>query len=184
MSDSDNSYIMVEQAAKLLGRSTHTVYRYGRQGRIRERETAGGKLFHRGDVEALAAELGIADQPRQPKAELVPVGEMLRHIQQLEAQLAQAMHEAGRLQGILEQQQQRLVGAAAERQRLLDIEAECDKLRKEVEQLTAIESERDRLREELERLAAVEAERDELREELDRLRHRPWWERLFGKPSW
>ncbi len=116
MTDAD-AYITAEDAARLLGRSERTVYRYARQGRIRDRETAGSKLFHRGDVEALAGELHIEPQPVQPKAELVPVGEMMAYLQQqserhaeTERLLNQAMREIGKLQERVETQQRLLTG--------------------------------------------------------------------------
>jgi len=68
--------------------------------------------------------------PSAPATELVPVGEVLKPIRQLEAELATTMHEAGAWRGRFEQQQ-RLLEDRGERQRTTD--AELDRLRRELE---------------------------------------------------
>jgi hypothetical protein len=141
MTDAD-AYISAEDAARLLGKSERTVYRYGKDGRIGVRDTPSGKLFHRGDVAQLARELNIEPATVEPKAELVPVGEMLAYLQQqserhaeTERMLNQAMLEIGKLQERVDQQQRLLTDLDMTRQRLAEVEAERDALQRELEQV-------------------------------------------------
>lgn len=150
------AYISVEEAADLLRVSTRQAHRYGEQehgGRLRTRKAGRRTLFHKGDVEALAIELGVEYKPpERSKTELVPAGDMLQYIRErdqqlsdVQGQLNRAMLEVGRLQGQLEQ-------------RLLPEDA--DTLRHKV--------------------AAAEAERDALQQRMERM---PRWARwlLRGK---
>lgn len=146
----NEAYISVEEAADLLRVSTRQAHRYGEQehgGRLRTRKAGRRTLFHKGDVEALATELGVEYKPTErPKADIVPAGEMLHYIRErdqqlsdVQGQLNRAMLEVGRLQGQLEQ-------------RLLPEDA--DVLRQKA--------------------VAAEQERDALRHQLERM---PWWAR-------
>ncbi len=65
------------------------------------------------------------------------MGEVLSHIRQLETELSQAMHEAGRLRGQLEAQTKLLEAADVSEQRRIAVEAERDRLRSELEHTRA-----------------------------------------------
>ncbi len=105
----------MEQAALVLGVKTRQAHRYAEseQQRIRTKHIPphNRKLFHRGDVEALAQERRSAPATVQrPKADLVPVGDMLdyirerdRQVQELQRQLQEAAAQIGYLRGQLEQ---------------------------------------------------------------------------------
>jgi len=110
----NEAYISVEEAADLLRVSTRQAHRYGEQehgGRLRTRKAGRRTLFHRGDVEALATELGVEYKPpERTKTELVPASDMLHYLRERDQQLSdvqqqlnRAMLEVGRLQGQLEQ---------------------------------------------------------------------------------
>src|SRR3712207_3052072 len=131
--DRDNEYIRPSDAARLVGLHQRTIERWGNAGEIRTKDNPrrrGAKLYHRGDVLRLAATVPTSEQaasdaaPPAPSTELVPMGEVLSHIRQLEVELSQAMHEAGRLRGQLEAQTKLLEAADVSEQRRIEAEAE------------------------------------------------------------
>jgi hypothetical protein len=139
----DDEYIPVEDVAAMLKVTIRQANRYGEGAnpRVRTRKAGNRKLYHRGDVELLADELGVAfkTRPQQTQAELIPPGEMLDLVRNLQDRLAGsqerlivASHRIGELEGQL---QQRLLPeeAATLRQQLADVEAERDKLKEELE---------------------------------------------------
>lgn len=141
----DEAHISVEEAADLLRVSTRQAHRYGEQehgGRLRTRKAGRRTLFHKGDVEALAAELGVEYKPpERPKTELVPAGEMLHYLRErdqqlndVQQQLNRAMLQVGRLQGQLEQ---RLLPEDADLlcQKVAAAEAERDVLKQRMNSL-------------------------------------------------
>lgn len=156
--DLDELYMTVEDASAVLGVTTRQVNRYGKGDPPKIRTYRAGKrlLYSRDDVESLADDLGVmrtvgAQQPA--KAELVPLGEMLRyqrereqdhdrHVNDLQGQLQQAAKRVGELEAQL-----------AQRPLLADH--------------TALQSERD----------VLAAENTRLRAALDKTR--PWWLRFF-----
>ncbi len=179
----DEEYIPVEDAAYILQLTTRQVHRYGSDPnpRLRTRRLGKRVIFHRGDVEALAAELGAIRKvgerpPPAPKAELMPIGEMLSYLRERDQQLAdvqsqmnQALIRIGQLQAMLDQ-------------RLLPEDEQQLRLR-----LTQLEEEHDRLQRDLEaeRSGREQLERAErsAREQLERAmeeQSQPWWKRLFG----
>lgn len=140
----DEEYITVEDAAEILRLSVRMVNRYGNgpNPRLRTRRAGTRVLYHRGDVDALANDMNarFKPRPRQPKAELLPPGEVLAYIRERDQQLAdaqnqltRAMHEIGRLQGMLEQ---RLLPDDERnlRQALATVEQQRDELRQALEQ--------------------------------------------------
>ncbi len=140
MTSSDAQLITVEDAARLLGKSQRTVYRYAEQGRLVVHDTPHGKLFERGAVEALAAELNITPQLVQPVTELVPLSDMLAELHRKDDQLAAAheklqaaAHENGRLRERLDMQQRALTDADMTRQRVIDLERQNAQLQAELE---------------------------------------------------
>src|ERR687893_1098488 len=106
------AYIPVETAAELLRMTARAVNRYGNEGRLQTRRAGRRVLYLRSDVEALGAELGVALRPApRPRAELVPVGQMLGYLRKRDArldelhrQLLAAATEIGKLQQMIEHQ--------------------------------------------------------------------------------
>ncbi len=171
MTDTDNEYITIDNAARMLGKSQRTVYRYAEQGRLTTHDTPNGKLFERVQVDALAAELHITPQPVQPTTELVPVSDMLAELHRKDDALAEAHErlqraalEVGRLQGQIEAQQKALTDLDMARQRIIELERQNAQLRAELE------------------VAKTPAqptlpETEQPAEQLTK--HVPWWKRLF-----
>jgi excisionase family DNA binding protein len=136
MTDNDTNYITLEDAARLLGKSQRTVYRYAEQGRLNTHDTPAGKLFERSQVETLAAELNVTPQPVQPVTELVPLSDMLaalererertqdkeRMINQLMVRISDLREEIGRLEERTETQQRALTDLDMARQRAIALE--------------------------------------------------------------
>jgi len=156
---SDDEYITSEEAAELLQVVVRQVYRYsdGPNARLRSRPAGRRKMIHRGDVEQLARDLGVANKPRKkpPSVELAPAmsGEFLRALQQkddeirqLRNEITQMAHQMGQLQGEV----------AASRKLFED--------QQHVRQ----------------RLEAIEDERAELLRGQSSKENQPWWKRLFG----
>ena len=112
----ESEYITVEAASAALNVTTRQVNRYGKGEPPKIRTQRAGKrlLYHAGDVDALADELGTVRSVAPPvaKAELVPLGEMLqyqrereqdhaRHVNDLQGQLIQAAKRVGELEAQL-----------------------------------------------------------------------------------
>ena len=108
-------YITVDEAAAILRLTHRQVNRYGSDGRIGTRKVGRRVLYLRTDVEALAEELDVENRPapKQAKAELIPMGDMLEYlrerdqrIEELQRQVLAAAVELTRAQSQLEQQKQ------------------------------------------------------------------------------
>lgn len=137
MTEGSDEYITVEDAADILQVGIRMVNRYGNgpNARLRTRRAGRRILYNKADVRQLAADLGVLDQarPQRPKTELVPVGDVLDHMAQMQQQLNQAMLEVGRLQGMLEQQKLLTADADELRQRLAAAEGARNALQEELE---------------------------------------------------
>ncbi len=160
MTDGDKEvYITAEQAAARLKLSPRQTVRYA--DRITTRKAGRRLLFNAAEVDLLAEQLNIADRPApMPRAELVPVSEMLTHQRQQEQEIARLSYQIGRLEAIVAERDQS--------QRLLMDDLQAD--------LVAAHEERDQRRAEAERL---QSEVTRLQAEIDRQRGRPWWKRLL-----
>lgn len=175
----DEEYLTVEEAADILQVTTRQVHRYGSgpNARIRTRRLGKRVMFHRSDVDTLANDLGVVRSavertPKPPKAELIPINEMMLYLRErdqqlneVQQQLNQALLRIGHLQGQLEQ---RLLPEDEQslRQEIVQLQRERERLLQESEQLQA----------ELER---QQTERISIEAELER-RSQPWWKRIFG----
>jgi hypothetical protein len=134
MTDNGEEYITVEQVASTLRVSVRHAARYAE--RVRTQKAGKRILFHRGDIEALADELGAQHKPAIPQpAELVPLGEMMQTFERQQAQIAALSHEVGRLQGILEQQRLLTEDANEVRRRLIEVETQRDMLQQELDRI-------------------------------------------------
>ncbi len=114
----DDEYITVEDAADILRVVPRQVNRYGNgpDARLRTRKAGRRVLYHRGDVETLADDLGVINKPRAPRptaADLIPAGEVLqqwrereqehdRRVDDLQAQLNAAARRIGELEAQLQ----------------------------------------------------------------------------------
>ncbi len=163
MTDSDNElYLTVEEVANRLKLSPRQAARYA--DRVRTRKSGKRTMFHAGEVEKLAEELNVEYRPPpMPRAEMVPVGEMLQHQRQQQQEIANLSYQIGRLEAIIAERDQH--------QRLLT--DDLDTIRT---QLTTAQTERNQRQAEAERLQADVAR---LQAEIERQHRRPWWKRLL-----
>ena len=142
-----DEYIPVERAAELLKVSTRHAHRACQKARVPTKHAGKRILYRLRDVEALAEALGADYRPTEtaaqpgepdaetstsPPAELVPAGDLLRHIRELEDRLAHASRHIGQLEGQLEMHQRLLHDAEATQQRLAEAEAQQATLRTEL----------------------------------------------------
>ncbi len=153
-----DEYITVEEAASLLRVSIRQANRYGSgdNPRIRTRKAGKRILYHRGDVEALANDLGVAYKPiaKQQPVELLPPGDVLNLVRDLQERLMLTTRRIGELEALL--QHRLLPEDADELQRKLTEAELLLKYRPSFEEV-------DELRRQL---AQAEAERDILRAQL------------------
>jgi hypothetical protein len=113
--DQHEEYLTEEEASSILNRSPRQVRRYGRTGKVGVQEGPAGRRYRRTDVEALALALQDKDRTRPARADLIPLGDVLDHLERKDAEikelnerLQRAMLEIGRLQATIEHQQRLL----------------------------------------------------------------------------
>ncbi len=140
MSDSDrDEYITPGDAARRFGVSTRSIERAAASGKVRTRNNPRrkGRLYHLGDLEQWrgAETPQPAPPPAKPSTELVPPSELLRMLDDAQRRAERAMLEVGRLQGQLEAQHKLLEGAENDRQRLVEILAEREQVRRDIARL-------------------------------------------------
>lgn len=168
MSSMNDDYIPVEEAASILRLGERQTRNYGAKGLIKTKRAGQRVVFHRGDVEALAEELGASLKPRPKSAqmEMIPPGEIFNYIQQRDQQVAelqdrlnQAALRIGQLQGELEAGRLLLEDKQRIQQRLESLEKDHEHLQQEREAW-------------LQEKAQIEAELEHERQ--------PWWRKFFG----
>ncbi len=132
-------WLKVEDAARILRLTVRQVNRLGsgEAPKLRTQKAGQRTLYYRPDVEQHARERGVEyipepETPAEPGAELLPPGDVLQLVRDLQDRLMLASHRVGELEGLL---QMRLLPEDAEemRRRLAEAEAERDFLRREVE---------------------------------------------------
>lgn len=118
-------YITAEQAAQIIGRDSRSVHRYGESGTIRTRKAGRRTMFHAGDVQRLADDIGAQ---RRALAE--------DDAAQLRNQLQQATYRIGYLEAQLEQ---RLLPdhAMQMRDELTQLKTERDMLQQQLQSIQA-----------------------------------------------
>jgi len=163
MSDQQDDYMSAGEVAEYLGLSERQVNRYGAGERPKLRTERRGRrvFYHRMDVIDLGIQLGI-NKPRPtrpPKAEVMPIGEMLAYLRERDVALERREHELLQLAAELGAVRQQLTG-----QRVL-IDQANENARRLQEALEVTQAERDTLRE---RLAEVE-------KPAEAPKRRGWW---------
>jgi len=137
MSNNDE-WMRSNDAQKYLGRTDRQLRRYVQSGRLRTRVVSGRIQYHQGDLQQLRFELGEDTRQHAPEQQIIPAGELLNYIRELQQQIAEAAAREGALRAMLESRpkledqqllQQQL---AEERARREVLEGEREKLEKEI----------------------------------------------------
>jgi hypothetical protein len=124
------------EAQRRLGRGERMLRIYAKRGQLRSRLQGRRLEYYRPDVETLAATLPEDDRNRVPDQQVMPAGELLSHIRELERQLAETMAQAGYLRGQLETQQLQLTDAKAAQRQLADKERQAADLQYKLDEMT------------------------------------------------
>jgi len=132
---SNNDWISGKTAQDRLSRSERQIRNYASAGKIRTQVRGRRVEYYGPDVDALAAELQPDDRPRAPDAQIVPAGELLNHIRQLEAQLSETMMQVGYLRSALEERTLQRDEAKVAQRLLVDKEREVIDLRRDMNEL-------------------------------------------------
>jgi hypothetical protein len=135
MSNNDE-WMTIRATQNYLHRGDRMIRKYVAAGRIRTRVRGRRVEYLRADVEALATELEPETREQIPEQAIVPPGELLNHIKDLERQLNEATAQIGYLRGLLEERNIQLEEAKAVRRLLTDKEQEAVQLH---QQLTIIQ---------------------------------------------
>ena len=133
---SHDEYIPVEVVADRLRLSVRQATRYAEK--VRTIKKGRRIYYHREDVETLADELNVEERVSPPpRTEMMPAGEVMQTFERQQERIAQLERERGRLEGVLQTQQQLLEDADETRRKLEEIINERDRLRAENELLRA-----------------------------------------------
>lgn len=124
-------YITLELAMKRLKLSRRQVYRYAAENRIRVLPTKQGQLYHRGDVEQLAAALKADERPERVQVDMPRPGQDRAALTREIEELRNLRGELGAL--IAEQREQRLLTAG----RATEAEAQRERLDRAIAELEA-----------------------------------------------
>lgn len=147
MSNDQENWISVTEAAAILRMTPRQVNRYGNVGRLHTRRAGRRILYLASDVAALANELRVDIRPEPTTSLAVPLRELLEHLRTRDRQLEDAQ------------------------QRVEDALARIERQTNQQRQLRDPAQERDELRE---LLQEVLAERDEIRRQQRQMRSIPW----------
>ena len=125
-------------AVTYLGRTDRTLRRYKQEGRLRMRLQHGRVQYHRADLESLKDELRIDDRPRAPEQaiNLMPSGDLLNLVRDLQQQLAEATHREGLLKAQLGERPILPIERTMQ-ERLDELAHELDELKRRVNELEA-----------------------------------------------
>ena len=100
---SDEQWIPANQAQRMIKRSDRQLRRFVEQGRLRRRMNRGHPEYNLADLEQLAATLRPDDRAEAPDQSIViPPGQALSLIQDLQRQLAEAAAREGYLRAQLD----------------------------------------------------------------------------------
>lgn len=124
-----DEWLTGKQAQARLQRSERQVRNYAASGDLRTRRVGGRVEYYGPDVEALVARLRPQVEPVQ---DIMPAGQLLDHIRDLETRLQQASAEIGYLRGLLEGQRLEIEEAREARKLIAAREAETQSLQREL----------------------------------------------------
>lgn len=127
-----DEYITIRQAQDRLQRSERMVRNYAAKGRVRTQQRAGRVLYHSEDINQLLTE--IRPEAPAPITDILPAGELMNHIRDLEIRLQQASAEVGYLRGVLEAKNLELTDTQNVRKQLSDREVETTVLQQQITQ--------------------------------------------------
>jgi len=137
----DGEWLTSREAQAYLGRTDRQLRRYAKAGRVRTQVQAGRVHYYRPDLDQLAASLPPDERPQaEPPVQIVPAGDLMNMVQDLQAQLQQAAAREGYLRAQLDQRP-RLEDQAALQAELAQVKAERDTLQA---QLAALQGGRQR----------------------------------------
>ena len=132
----DSNWISPREAQKRLGRGERQLRNYAKQGKLRSRLHGRRLEYYEPDVTAIAAELPDDDRDRVPETQIVPAGELLSHIRDLERQLGEAAAQVGYLRAALEERTLQRDEAKAAQRLLVDKEREVIELQGQLKAVT------------------------------------------------
>lgn len=135
MSD-DSNWISAREAQQRLGRGERQLRNYANKGRLRSRMHGRRLEYYEPDVADLAGTLPEDDRPRVVEQSVMPAGEMLNHIRELERQLGETLAQVGYLRGQLDTQQLQLTEAKQAQRLLVDKEREAADLERALNRAT------------------------------------------------
>lgn len=132
----DSNWISAREAQQRLGRGERQLRNYANKGRLRSRMHGRRLEYYEPDVAELAGTLPEDDRPRVVEQSVMPAGEMLNHIRELERQLGEALAQVGYLRGQLDTQQLQLKEAKQAQRLLVDREREAADLQRQLDRVT------------------------------------------------
>lgn len=137
MSNNDE-WMRSSEAQRYLERTDRQLRRYTQSGRLRTRVVSGRIQYHRGDLQQLRSELIQDTRLHAPEQQIIPAGELLNYIRELQQQIAEAAAREGALRAMLESRPK------LEDQQILQQQLTEERARRE-----SLEGERKRLEEEI-----------------------------------
>jgi hypothetical protein len=145
MSNDQENWITVTEAAAILRMTARQVNRYGNLGRLRTRRAGRRILYLAADVATLADELRVDIRPEPTTSLAVPLRELLQHLQARDRQLEDAQQRVEEALARIERQtnQQRQIRDPAQeraelRELLQEVLAERDQIRQQQRQIRPI----------------------------------------------
>ncbi len=136
---SNDEWINATEAQAYIGRTDRQLRRYAQQGRVRTRKRGGRVEYARADLDLVRESMPDDPEPRGGQ-QIVPAGELLGYVRELQEQLQQSAAREGYLRAQLEQ-----------RLALTDERALRDELAQERQHRKAIEAEKSAAQAELRR---------------------------------
>ena len=131
---SDDEWVSAPEAQAYVNRTDRQMRRYAQQGRVRTRKRGGRVEYARADLENIRDAMGDDTAPRGNQ-QIVPAGELMGYVRELQEQLQQSAAREGYLRAQLEQRlalpDERLLRdeLATEREHRKTLEAELRQLR-------------------------------------------------------
>ncbi len=134
---SNDEWMRSSEAQSYLGRTDRQLRRYATSGRVRTRTRGGRVEYNRVDLDTIRGELKEDSRPRAPEQQIVPAGELLTFIRELQEVISNSAAREGYLRAQLEQRlalpDERALRdeLAAERQLRIDAEQALKRLQRQ-----------------------------------------------------